>query len=123
MSFSDLILILLEKQKLDYEILRAPDAVSMVENWLERTVPLGNVARLAILLKAILTAQGYQLDNSNGIQVIIDDHLTSHELIHFEAPQACTLFRVKSIDLQHMAQDILLGYSLQRVTISIDPAI
>lgn len=49
MSFPDLILTLLDKQKLEYDILRAPDAVSLTENWLEQTVPLSSVARLAFL--------------------------------------------------------------------------
>ncbi|MBI1422034.1 MAG: HDOD domain-containing protein [Gammaproteobacteria bacterium] len=149
MSFSDLILTLLEKQKLAYEILRAPDAVSLRENWLEQTVPLSSVARLAILqdgnglvlaffpadrilnlnklqsilhrdlrfvataaianhLKARLALSEFQLNNASGIQVIIDEHLTNQEIIYFEAPQACTLFRVKSLDLQHIASDILI---------------
>jgi HD-like signal output (HDOD) protein len=150
MSFSDLILTLLDKQQLEYEILRAPDAVSLRENWLEQTVPLKSVARLAILqdneglvlaffpadriislyelqtimhrdlrfvatsaianhLKAKLALSDFQLTGASGIQVIIDEHLTNQELIHFEAPQACTLFRVRSLDLQHMASDILIG--------------
>jgi HD-like signal output (HDOD) protein len=150
MSFSDLILTLLDKQQLEYEVLRAPDAVSLRENWLEKTVPLTSVARLAILqdkdglvlaffpadriinlyelqtilhrdlrfvatssvanhLKARLALSDYHLNNAGGIQVIIDEHLTNQEDIHFEAPQACTLFRVKSIELQRMAQDILIG--------------
>ena len=150
MSFSDLILTLLDKQKLEYEILRAPDAVSLRENWLEQTVPLTSVARLAILqdndglvlaffpanrilnlyelqtilhrdlrfvataavanhLKARLALSDFQLNSASGIQVIIDEHLTNQELIHFEAPQACTLFRVKSLDLEHMANDLLIG--------------
>ena len=150
MSFSDLILTLLEKQKLEYQILRAPDAVSLRENWLEQTVPLPTVARLAILqdneglvlaffpadrilnlydlqtilhrdlrfvataaianhLRARLALSDFQLNNTSGIQLIIDEHLTNQEFIHFEAPQACTLFRVRSLDLQHMASDILIG--------------
>jgi HD-like signal output (HDOD) protein/prolyl-tRNA editing enzyme YbaK/EbsC (Cys-tRNA(Pro) deacylase) len=150
MSFSDLILTLLDKQKLEYEILRAPDSVSLTENWLEKTVPLSSVARLAILqdndglvlaffpadrilnlyelqtilhrdlrfvataaianhLKARLALSEFQINSAGGIQVIIDEHLTNQDLIHFEAPQACTLFRVKSIDLQRMANDILIG--------------
>jgi len=150
MSYSDLILTLLDKQQLEYEILRAPDAVSLRENWLEKTVPLNSVARLAILqdkdglvlaffpadriinlyklqtilhrdlrfvatssvanhLKARLALSDYHLNSAGGVQVIIDEHLTNQEDIHFEAPQACTLFRVKSPELQHMAQDILIG--------------
>jgi len=49
MSFSDLIPTLLGKQKLAYDVLHAPDAVSLRENWLEKTVPLSSVARLALL--------------------------------------------------------------------------
>jgi len=150
MSFSDLILTLLDKQQLEYDILRAPDAVSLRENWLEHTVPLSSVARLAILqdndglvlaffpadrilnlfalqtilhrdlrfvataavanhLKARLALSDFQLNNASGVQVIIDEHLTNQELIHFEAPQACTLFRVNSLDLQHMVNDMLIG--------------
>ncbi len=150
MSFSDLILTLLDKQKLEYEILRAPETISLRENWLEQTVPLSSVARLAILqdsnglilaffpadrilnlfelqsilhrdlrfvataavanhLMARLALSDFQLNSASGIQVIFDEHLTNQEIIHFEAPQACTLFRVKSLELEHMASDILIG--------------
>ena len=150
MSYADLILTLLDKQKLEYETLRAPDTVSLRENWLEQTVPLTSVARLAILqdkngvvlafypadriinlfqlqtilhrdlrfvatatianhLTARLALSDYQLDSASGVQIIIDEHLTNQEFIHFEAPQACTLFRIKSIDLQHLGSDILIG--------------
>lgn len=150
MSFADLILTLLDKQKLEYETLRAPDAVSLKENWLEQTVPLTSVARLAILqdkeglvfafypadriinlfelqtimhrdlrfvataavanhLKARLALSDFQINSASGVQIIIDEHLTNQEHIHFEAPQACTLYRVKSQDLQHIANDILIG--------------
>ena len=156
MSSADLILTLLDKQKLDYQTLRAPDAVSLRENWLEQTVPLASVARLAILqdkegvvlafypadriinlyelqtilhrdlrfvasssianhLKARLALSDYQLNNASGVQIIIDEHLTNQELIHFEAPQACTLLRVKSLDLQHLGGDILIGGSFSEL--------
>ena len=150
MSFADLILTLLDKQELEYETLRAPDAVSLKEDWLEQTVPLNSVARLAILqdkeglvlaiypadriinlyelqtimhrdlrfvatasianhLKAKLALSDFKLNLASGIQVIIDEHLTNQEQIHFEAPQACTLLRIKSLDLQQLANDILIG--------------
>lgn len=150
MSYSDLILTLLDKHKLDYQLLLAPDAVSLRENWLEQTVPLSSVARLAILqdneglvlaffpadrilslhqlqtilrrnlhfiattdvathLKTRLAQPGFKLNHSSGVMLIIDEHLTNQEQIHFEAPQACTLFQVKSMDLQHIDSDILIG--------------
>lgn len=150
MSFADLILTLLDKQKLEFETLRAPDAVSLKENWLEQTVPLSSVARLGILqdkqglvlafypashiinladlqsilhrdlrfvatasianhLKARLALSDYKLNSGSGVQIIIDENLTNQEFIHFEAPSACTLLRVKSLDLQHLASDILIG--------------
>ena len=152
MSSADLILTLLDKQKIAYESLRAPDAVSLKENWLEQTVPLTSVARLAILqdnmgvvlafspadrimnlhdlqtilhrdlrfvatasianhLIARLVLSDFQLNSASGVQIIFDEHLTNQELIHFEAPHACTLLRVKSIDLQQLANDILFGGS------------
>ncbi|MEJ2397923.1 MAG: HDOD domain-containing protein [Gammaproteobacteria bacterium] len=150
MSYSDLILTLLEKQHLEYVMLRAPDAVSLKENWLEQTVPLSSVARLAILqdkhglvlaffpadrninlyalqtsmhrdlrfvtsasianhLKARLALSDYQLDHNSGVKIIIDEHLSNLENIHFEAPQACTLFRVNSDELQRIGDDTLIG--------------
>ncbi len=49
MSFGDLILTLLTKQKITFEKLDAPDAVSLKEDWLAQTVPLGSVSRVSIL--------------------------------------------------------------------------
>jgi len=150
MSFSDLIQALLEKQKLDFETLRAPDAVSLKEDWLEQTVPLCSVARLGILqdkiglvlalfpadrvinlyelqtilhrdlrfvatsaianhLQARLALSDFHLDDSSGIQIIIDEHLTNQETIHFEAPQACTLYRVSSQEIQRISANTLIG--------------
>jgi putative nucleotidyltransferase with HDIG domain len=48
-SRHDLISTLLEAQQVPYELIRAPDAVSLKEDWLEQTVPLRNVSKLAIL--------------------------------------------------------------------------
>lgn len=150
MSLPDLVLTLLDKQQLAYDIVRAPDAVSLTENWLEQTVPLHSVARLAFLqdndglvlafhpadrvvnlyalqsimhrdlrfvtsatianhLKARLALSDYQLDHASGVKIIIDEHLSNQEVIHFEASQACTLLRVNSLELQHIAEDILIG--------------
>lgn len=152
MSFADLILTILDKQKVEFETLRAPDAVSLKENWLEQTVPLSSVARLAILqdnqglvlalypashivnlaelqeilhrelrfvataaianhLKARLAFSDFKLNGASGVQIIIDENLTNQEYVHFEALSACTLLRVKSIDLQHLASDTLIGSS------------
>lgn len=156
MSFSDLILTLLDKQKLEYEILRAPDAVSLKENWLEQTVPLTSVARLAILqdkdglvlafypadriinlyelqtimhrdlrfvataaianhLQARLALSDFELDSDSRIKIIIDEYLTNQDAVHFEAPKACTLCRVKSQELQHITNDTLIGGSFSDV--------
>lgn len=150
MSFPDLILTLLDKQQLEYDVLRAPDAVSLTENWLEQTVPLSSVAQLAFLqdddglvlafypadriinlhalqsimhrdlrfvtsatianhLKARLALSEYKLDINSGVKIIIDEHLSNQEAIHFEAPHACTLLRVNSAELQRIADDILIG--------------
>ncbi|MGD8785659.1 MAG: HDOD domain-containing protein [Thioalkalispiraceae bacterium] len=49
MSFNDLILLLLETQQVPFRTLKAPDAVSLHEDWLEQTVPLHSVCRIAIL--------------------------------------------------------------------------
>jgi HD-like signal output (HDOD) protein len=157
MSFTDLILTLLEKQELGYETLRAPDNVSLMENWLEQTVPLHSVARLAILqdktglilafypadrvinlydlqaimhrelryvataaianhLNARLALSDYQLNINSGVQIIIDEHLTNQEYIHFESPQPCSLLRVKSLDLQQLSDEILIGSVFSEIT-------
>lgn len=49
MSIKDLILRIVDKQHIDYEIFQAPDEVSLRENWLESTVPLDSVGRLSFL--------------------------------------------------------------------------
>ncbi len=49
MSYADLVLKLLDKQQLAFDTIQAPDAVSLRVDWLEQTVPIGSVAKLAIL--------------------------------------------------------------------------
>jgi putative nucleotidyltransferase with HDIG domain len=48
-SANDLILLLLEAQGVPFRTIKAPDAVSLRENWLEQTVPLHSVSQLAAL--------------------------------------------------------------------------
>ena len=49
MSFNDLILSLLDKQNIEFDTIHAPDAISLKEDWLEKTVPLDNVSRVHML--------------------------------------------------------------------------
>lgn len=64
MSSADLVLTLLDKHKLEFETLRAPDAVSLREDWLSQTVPLHSVARLGIFRDSqVLVLAFYPADN------------------------------------------------------------
>jgi len=49
MSYTDLILTLLEKQQVEFETVQAPNSVSLKEDWLERTVPIASIARMMAL--------------------------------------------------------------------------
>ena len=49
MPIKDLILGLVDKQKIRYETIQAPDAVSLKEDWLESTVPLNSACQFAFL--------------------------------------------------------------------------
>lgn len=150
MSFNGLISILLEIQRVPFETIKAPDAVSLHEDWLEQTVPLNSVSKIAVLqdesgmviafypadhqlslsqlqtslrrplhfidsdtafdkVKASSRLPGFELANENGIQIIIDEHLTNQDQIHFEAPDPCTLFKVEATELERLAKDALIG--------------
>jgi len=150
MSFDDLILLLLEKQNIEFSTIHAPDAISLHENWLEQMVPLDCVCRVSLLqdnshlvialypashvfnlhnlnailhrnlhigdtqamltqLKSTLTSPGAELESRNGIQIIIDEHLTDSDFVYFEAPNSCTLLKVVSEDIQMLSKDALIG--------------
>jgi len=150
MSLADLILALLEKQSIQFETLRAPDAVSLKEDWLQHTVPLHSVSHVALLqdeqglvlalfpadhflnldeLRAILHRKLTYTENENitpklisslkqphteveyqhGLQIIIDESLTNQDYVHFQAPSECRVMRVRSMDLEQLAYDALLG--------------
>jgi HD-like signal output (HDOD) protein/prolyl-tRNA editing enzyme YbaK/EbsC (Cys-tRNA(Pro) deacylase) len=49
MSYADLILSLLDKQRIDFQTMRAPDTVSLKEDWLQNTVPLNSVGRISMM--------------------------------------------------------------------------
>lgn len=150
MSLADLILALLGKQHIEFATLRAPDAVSLKEDWLQNTVPLHSVGRACLLedsqglmlalfpgdhllnldqLKSILQRNLRYVESDSilqqliaelrtplnkmskldNLQLIIDEYLTNQDFIHFQAPSECSVLRVKSIDLERLACDTLLG--------------
>jgi HD-like signal output (HDOD) protein/prolyl-tRNA editing enzyme YbaK/EbsC (Cys-tRNA(Pro) deacylase) len=150
MSFSDLILTLLDKRNLEFELQCAPEAVSLREDWLAQTVPLAQVARVSILqdpqglvlaffpdtqqlnlstlksvmarelrfidtdsvitrLSSLLQRPDFQPGVQNGIQIIVDEALTNHDIVYFEAPRPCTVLRLGSDQLGMLADDVLLG--------------
>lgn len=150
MSSADLILTLLDKRGVEFETMRAPDAVSLKEDWLENTVPIHSVGRVSVLedkqgwvlalypadhlmnlseLQSVLHRNLRYLENEamidklvakfkasdsevgvqNGLQVIIDESLTEQDYIHFRAPSECTVLRMKSMDIEQLAYDALLG--------------
>ncbi|MGD8927228.1 MAG: HDOD domain-containing protein [Thioalkalispiraceae bacterium] len=152
MSINDLILLLLEAQGVPFKTIKAPDAVSLRENWLEQTVPLHSVSRLATLrdengmvlafypadkqlvlselqevlhrpihlldtnialekIQATTKLPGFELSKATGIQIIIDEHLTNQDLIHFESTEPCTLMQVQTVDFEHISEDALIGCS------------
>lgn len=49
MSYADLVLTLLDRQQLRYRTIKAPETVTLQEDWLEQTVPVQSIARLAVL--------------------------------------------------------------------------
>ena len=157
MSFTDLILLLLEAQGVPFKTIKAPDAVSLRENWLEQTVPLHSVSRFATLqdddgmviafypadhhlnvtelqdvlhrpiqiidagialdkIRAAVNLPGFKLAKENGIQIIIDEHLTNQDLLHFESSEPCTLIKVQATDFEHIAEDALIGCSFTEMT-------
>ena len=159
MSVADLILALLEKQNIEFETLRAPDAVSLKEDWLQHTVPLHSVSHVAILqdtqglvlaffpadhflnldeLRTILhrnlsyaaaedvipklivsLKEPYsEVDFQHGLQIIIDESLTNLDHIHFQAPAECRVIRLRSLDLELLAYDALLGRQFSIATTS-----
>ena len=152
MSANDLISVLLDTQRIPFKTVKAPDAVSLREDWIEQTVPLHSVSNISVsqdanglviafypadhqlnlaqlqaslhrLLQTIsaetalnkITAAARLPDfepvHENGIQIIIDEHLTDLDHIHFAAPDPCTLFKVEVTDLERLAKDALLGGS------------
>jgi len=152
MSFDDLILLLLDKQNIEFKTIHAPDAISLKEDWLHQTVPLNSVCRVSMLqddsglvialypashlislydlntklhrylrfsdlnsvinnLSGMLNTPKYVLNAQNGVQVIIDEHLTNCDFIYFEAPDACTLLKVSSENIQMLSKDALIGFN------------
>ena len=150
MSFSDLILKLLDKRHLAFELQCAPETVSLREDWLAQTVPLAQVARISILqdtrglvlalypetqqlnlasLKSVMTRDLRFIDTDGvinrfmsllqrpdfqpsaqfGIQVIVDEALTNHDIIYFEGSRPCSVLRLSSDQLGMLADDVLLG--------------
>lgn len=79
MSYADLILSLLDKQRIEFQTLRAPDTVSLKEDWLENTVPLHSVGRTVVmeddqgLVLAIFPAD--HLMNIDDLQAILHRNL------------------------------------------------
>ncbi len=150
MSFPDLILKLLDKRHLEFELQCAPEAVSLREDWLAQTVPLAQVARLSILqdtrglvlafypatqqlnlsslksvmmrdlrfidtdgvinrFSSLLQRPDFQPSAQYGIQIIVDEALTNHDTIYFEATRPCSVLRLSSDQLGMLADDVLLG--------------
>jgi len=112
MSHADLILSLLDKQRIEFEALRAPDMVCLKDDWLQNTVPLHSVGRVAVmedehgLILAIFPAD--HLLNLDDLQAIlhrslnyIEDHSVMARLLTgLKNPQA-------DVDAQHGLQIIL----------------
>lgn len=152
MSFSDLVIQLLDKRNLDFDTVRAPEQVTLREDWLRQTVPLHTVARINILqdkqgyvlafypasdaidmdalqnslhrklhfvdtthvsskISALLKRPDSQVNQENGIQIIIDENLSNLDFVHFEAPRPYTLLRLPGSELQSISDDVLLGCS------------
>lgn len=155
MSAADLISILLDVQQVPFNVIKAPDTVSLKEDWIEQTVPINSVSNIAVLqdnkgmviafyptdhelnltqlqttlhrlvheidnsvalekLKATTRLPGFELNHDNGVQLIIDEHLTNQDHVYFEAPTPCTLFKLDAENLERLANDVLLGGSFSR---------
>ena len=91
MSFSEIILTLIDNRQLAFELEQAPDAVALREDWLEQTVPLEQVSRITLLQsdKQIVLAlypMGNQL-NMQKLRTIIGNDLrfidTNHAVGNF----------------------------------------
>ncbi len=156
MSNDDLILQLLDQQKIEFETIHAPDAISLQEDWLQQTVPLENVCRVSFLqdnnglvialypanhlvnrdslnsilrrhlhfietasiinkLQASIEMSSFENGTQNGIQIIIDEHLTNCDFVYFETPNSCTLLKVQSEDLQMLSKTALIGSNFSSV--------
>jgi len=76
---------------------------------LHRNLRFVATSAIANHLRTRLALSDFHLDDSNGIQIIIDEYLTNQEVVHFEAPQSCTLFRVNSEELQRLSKNTLIG--------------
>jgi len=151
-STIDLISVLLDTQHIPFKMIKAPDTVSLREDWIEQTVPLHSVSNISVsqdangmviafypadhqvnqpqlqatlhrlvqivddkiaLEKIMAAAQlpGFEPVNENGFQIIIDEHLTNQDYVHFVSPDSCTLFKVEVTDFERIAVDALLGGS------------
>lgn len=112
MSYADLILSLLDKQRIEFQPLRAPDTVSLKEDWLQNTVPLHSVGRIAIMeddhgaVLAIFPAD--HLLNIDDLQAIlhrnlryVENNVVINKLIaKLKNPQT-------NVDVQHGLQIII----------------
>ncbi len=150
MSATDLISILLDVRHVPFNLINAPDAVSLKEDWIEQTVPIHSVSNVAVLqddkgivialyptdhefrltqlqttlhrlvhlidskpalekVKALTHLPDFEPSQEHGVQIIIDEHLSNQDQIHFEAATPCTLYEVEAADLERLANDVLIG--------------
>lgn len=105
MSYSDLILSLLDKQQLDFKTIQAPDAVSLKEDWLEQTVPLKSVARLAVL------------ENKNGM--ILAFYPATH-IVNLHALRAVLYQDLEIIDTEEAEKKLLVDMQKPGFELSAD---
>jgi len=76
---------------------------------LHRQLRPGDTQALVNKLKTTLTSAKPEFDSQNGIQIIIDEHLTNSDFVYFTAPSSCTLLKVVSEDIQMLSKDALIG--------------
>lgn len=93
MSFSELILTLVDKRHLAFEIKHAPEAVALREDWLKQTMPLDHVANVSLL--------------QNGHGLVIAIYPMTHQLNLQQVRSAMNNRALRFVDTEQVANKFI----------------
>lgn len=83
--------------------------LDQLQTTLHRQLRFVDAGQYASTLIDKIKSNQTSISSDDGLQIIIDERLTNQDLIHFEAPMDCSLFRIQSLHVEKLSQDILLG--------------